>query len=193
MNEHLHFFQSFLRNPLRVGAVTPSSRELALKILENVDANERNVALEIGCGTGAITKYIEKIVPNSDSFIGIEIDKEFVKKLNMAFPSLKIICGDACQTEDILRNHNMGKVSYIISGLPFVVLPEPVVDGILREIDKLMDKGCIFRTFQYAHGYNLPPARRFRQRLEQRYGKVKRSPIILKNVPPAYVLTWNTL
>ncbi len=193
MNEHIQFLQSFLRNPLKVGSVTPSSNELALKMIEGVEANETNVVLEIGCGTGAVTKFIEKIVPNQESFIGIEVDKHFVRNLNLQFPDLKIICGDACQSSDILRNNDIGKVSYIISGVPFVVLPEQVSNGILREVDKLMDKGCLFRTFQYAHGYNLPIARKFRQRMEEKYGKVERSSLVLKNVPPAYTLTWNTL
>ena len=83
-------------------------------------------------------------------------------------------------------------VKYIVSGLPFASLPKDVSEAILREVDKFMAEGCLFRTFQYAHAYRLPPAVKFRRYMEERYGKVQRSPLVLKNMPPAYTLTWKT-
>jgi phosphatidylethanolamine/phosphatidyl-N-methylethanolamine N-methyltransferase len=192
MKEHLQFLQSFLKNPMQVGAIAPSGAELAKKMIEGIEADKDNVVLEIGIGTGAITRYLQELIPNRESYLGLEIEKCFVEKLHVEFPKLNIVCGDACHTRDILSQQEFGKVSYIISGMPFVVLPEKVSDGILREVDKLMDEGCMFRTFQYFHGYNLPPARKFRQRLDDQYGKAKVSSLILKNVPPAYTLTWQT-
>lgn len=192
MNEHLQFLQGFFKNPLKVGAIAPSSPDLALKMIEGVKADENNTVLEIGCGTGAITRFLQELIPNRKLYVGIEIDKEFVVRLEMEFPNLDFVFGDACETEKILAEKQFGKVSYIISGLPFVVLPPPVSDGILAEVEKLMEKGCLFRTFQYAHGYNLPPARKFRAKLNEKYGKVERSSLVLKNIPPAYTLTWKT-
>lgn len=192
MNEHLRFLQGFLKKPGTVGAIAPSSPELARKMIEDIKADENNVVLEIGCGTGAITKFLQELIPNKKSYLGIEIGEKFVERLEMEFPNLNIICGDACNATKILDEHNFGKVSYIISGLPFVVLPKEASDGILHEADKLMEKGCLFRTFQYAHGYNLPPAKKFRKKLNERYGEVTRSDLVLKNLPPAYTLTWST-
>lgn len=193
MNEHLQFLQGFLKKPMTVGAVAPSSPDLARKMIEGVEADENNVVLEIGCGTGAITKFLQDLIPTRKSYIGIEIEKGFVERLETEFPNLNIVCGDACKATQIIAEHQLGKVSYIISGLPFVVLPKEVSDGILDEVDKLMDKGCLFRTFQYAHGYHLPPAVKFREKLNKKYGKVERSLLVLKNIPPAYTLTWKTL
>jgi phosphatidylethanolamine/phosphatidyl-N-methylethanolamine N-methyltransferase len=192
MKEHLQFLQGFIKNPLKVGAISPSSPDLAVKMIEGVDADENNVAVEIGCGTGAITKFLQDVIPNRKSFLGIEIDKGFVDNLQKDFPKLQFVCGDARETEAILKENGFGKVSYIISGLPFVVLPKEVSSGILAEVDKLMKNGCMFRTFQYAHGYHLPPAVKFRDELDKKYGKCKRSSLILMNVPPVYTLTWKT-
>jgi phospholipid N-methyltransferase len=77
--------------------------------------------------------------------------------------------------------------------LPFVSLPKEIGDEILEEITKFMDAGCELRMFQYAHGYYLPPARKLREYLRDRYGKSRRSPLVLKNFPPAYTLTWSTV
>ena len=192
MNEHFQFLKGFMKNPIKVGAIAPSSPDLALKMIEGVKADENNMVLEIGCGTGAITRFLQELIPARKYYVGIEIESEFVNRLEKEFPNLDFVCGDACETQQILAERQFGKVSYIISGLPFVVLPKAVSDGILEEVDKLMEKGCLFRTFQYAHGYNLSPARKFRAKLNEKYGKVERSAIILKNIPPAYTLTWKT-
>lgn len=192
MKEHLQFLQGFIKKPTTVGAIAPSSPDLARKMIEGVEPDKDNVVLEIGCGTGAITRFLQELIKDPKSFIGIEIEKDFVERLNRDLPNLNIICADACNSTQIIADQGLGKVSYIISGLPFVVLPKEVSDGILEEVDKMMEKGCLFRTFQYAHGYNLPPAKKFRQRLNERYGKVERSSLVLKNLPPAYTLTWKT-
>ena len=55
-----------------------------------------------------------------------------------------------------------------------------------------MQEGCTFRTFQYAHGYYMPSAIKLREFMRRRYGKSKKSELIVKNVPPAYTLTWKT-
>ncbi len=193
MNEHLQFLQGFFRNPLKVGAISPSSPDLARKMIEDVIADENNKVLEIGCGTGAITKFLQDLIPDRSLYLGIEIEDDFVNRLEAEFSNLDFVCGDACEAEKIIAERNFGKVSYIISGLPFVVLPPEICEGILEEVDKLMQKKCLFRTFQYAHGYHLPPARKFREKLNKRYGKAVRSSLVMKNVPPAYTLTWKTL
>jgi phosphatidylethanolamine/phosphatidyl-N-methylethanolamine N-methyltransferase len=193
MKQHLKFLQGFIKNPMKVGAISPSSTELALKMIEDVEPDKENAVVEIGCGTGAITNFIENIVHDRKAFIGIEIDKEFVKNLEKDYPKLQFVCDDACRTGQILKENSIGKVSYIISGLPFVVLPKEVSKGILHEVDKLMNHGCLFRTFQYAHGYHLPPAVRFREELDKKYGKCERSDLIMRNVPPVYTLTWKSV
>lgn len=192
MKEHFQFLQGFFKNPLKVGAISPSSPDLALKMIEDVKADENNVVLEIGCGTGAITKFLKDLIPTRNSYLGIEIDQEFVNCLKKTVPQLNIVCADACKATQILEEQQLNKVKYIISGLPFVVLPPEVSEGILEEVDKLMESGCLFRTFQYAHGYNLPPAKKFRAKLTEKYGEMKRSSLVLKNIPPAYTLTWKT-
>ena len=105
---------------------------------------------------------------------------------------MKIIRGNACELERLHKRSGLGKVSYIISCLPFVSIPNDDGEKILSEIEKFMERGCVFRTFQYAHGYYMPSAIKLREFMRKRYGKTLKSPLIVKNVPPAYVLTWET-
>ncbi len=192
MKENIEFLQAFIKNPLKVGAITPSSPELAREMLKGIEPDEKNIILELGVGTGAITKFIERIVPDDKSYLGIEIDRKLVNSLNIKFPGMKIMSGNACELEKFHKRSGLGKVSCIISCLPFVSIPNDVGEKILSEIEKFMNQGCMLRTFQYAHGYYMPSAIKLREFMRRRYGKAQKSPLIVKNVPPAYVLTWQT-
>ena len=192
MNENIEFLQAFLKNPLKVGSIAPSSPELAQKMVADIRPTEESVVLELGVGTGAITKVLQEIVPNRESYLGIEIDKTLVKLLKGNFPALKIVRGNACDAFSIYQKTGFGKVGYIICCLPFVSLPNDVGEKVLAEIDKFMEQGCVFRTFQYAHGYYFPSAIKLREHMRNRYGKSKKSPLVVKNMPPAYTLTWKT-
>lgn len=193
MNENIEFLQAFLKNPLKVGSIAPSSPELAQKMIEGIFPNEDSIILELGVGTGAITKFLQDVIPNQESYLGIELDRKLVRSLKINYPQMRFVGGNACDTFALHQKSKLGKVGFIICCLPFVSLPNEVGEKILVEIDKFMEKGCVFRTFQYAHGYYFPSAIKLREHMRERYGKAKKSQLIVKNVPPAYTLTWKTI
>jgi len=193
MKENLQFLQAFLKNPLKVGAIAPSSPDLAHEMLHGIQPDDHNIVLELGVGTGAITKFLREAVPSKDSYLGIELDSDLVTTLNQNFPDMNIVCGSAADAYSIHKNSGLGKVRYVVCCLPFAVLPKEISENVLTEIEKFMDEGCELRLFQYAHGYFLPPAIKLREILQNRYGKSRRSPLVLKNVPPAFTLTWSTV
>ncbi len=192
MNENIEFLQAFLKNPGKVGSIKPSSPELAQKMIEGITPNKNHAVLELGVGTGAITKFLQEIVPDDKSYLGIELDRDLVRLLRRNFPDMQIVRGNAVDTAAIHERSGIGKISYVICCLPFVSLPNEVGEQIMLQVDKFMQQGCTFRTFQYAHGYYFPSAIKLREFMRDRYGKSKRSPLIVKNVPPAYTLTWST-
>ena len=193
MNENIQFLQAFLKNPGTVGSITPSSPELARRMVAGIRPDTDNVVMELGVGTGAITKFLQDIVPNDESYLGIELDRDLVRSLKKNYPEMRIARGNAIEAAEIHRKSGLGKVGTIICCLPFVSMPNELGEAILLEIDKFMQRGCTFRTFQYAHGYYFPSAIKLREFMRDRYGKSKRSPLIVKNVPPAYTLTWSTV
>ncbi len=192
MNENIEFLQAFLKNPGKVGSIRPSSPELAQKMIEGITPDKNNAVLELGVGTGAITKFLQEIVPDDKSYLGIELDRDLVRLLRRNFTGMQIVRGNAVDTSAIHERSGIGKISYVICCLPFVSLPNEVGEQIMQQVDTFMQKGCTFRTFQYAHGYYFPSAMKLREFMRTRYGKSKKSPLIVKNVPPAYTLTWST-
>src|SRR5687768_875713 len=168
-NENLKFLQAFLKNPAKVGAIAPSSPELAAAMLQGIVPDDQNIVLELGVGTGAITKFIRGVVPSRDSYLGLELDPNLVQSLNKSFPDMNIICGNAAEAYSIHKESGLGKVRYVVCCLPFVSLPKEISESVLVEIEKFMEEGCELRLFQYAHGYYLPPAIKLREFLKKRY------------------------
>lgn len=193
MNENIQFLQAFLKNPTKVGSIAPSSPDLAVKMIEGFKPGPDNIILELGVGTGAITKYINDIVPDANSYLGLELDEKLVGSLKPLYPNLRIEVGNACEAFEIHKRSGLGKVGAIVSCLPFVSLPNEVGERILLEAEKFMKQGgCTFRAIQYAHGYYFPSAIKMREFMRNRYGKSKRSTLVVKNVPPSYTVTWST-
>ena len=193
MNENIEFLQAFLKNPGKVGSIKPSSPELAQKMIEGITPDRENAVLELGVGTGAITKFLQDVVPDDRSYLGIELDRDLVRLLKRNFADMTIVRGNAVDAFAIHQRSGVGKIGSIICCLPFVSLPNEVGEKILQQVDKFMQQGsCTFRTFQYAHGYYFPSAIRLREFMRDSYGKARKSPLIVKNVPPAYTLTWST-
>ena len=76
MNDNIQFLRAFLKNPAKVGAIAPSSPELAQTMISGLKPDKDNIILELGVGTGAITKYVAPILPDSDSYLGLELDEK---------------------------------------------------------------------------------------------------------------------
>lgn len=190
MNENIEFLQAFIKNPLGVGSIAPASPDLARKMMEGISPAKDSIVLELGVGTGALTRYVHETLPGNECYLGIELDGRLVRRARKNFEDLKFVRGDACKAGKLHERSGLGKVGYIICSLPFVSLPAEITDRIFAEVEKFMDEGCMFRTYQYAHGYYLPAALRLRKFMRQRYGVSERSPLVIKNVPPAYTLTW---
>lgn len=193
VNENIEFLQAFLKDPAKVGSIKPSSPALARRMVAGVRPDENNVVIELGVGTGAITRYLQAKMSSDRSYLGIELNRELAEMMQRVYPQLEIVQGNAIHLSSLHADSGLGPVRYIVSCLPFVSLPGDVGEKILGEIDIFMSRGpCMFRTFQYAHGYYMPAAIKLRDFMRARYGPSKRSPLIVKNIPPAYTLTWRS-
>jgi len=186
----LTFLTRFLRDPVGIGAVCPSSRLLARAMLRGLDLSPGETVIELGPGTGAFTDYISRLISDPDDYLGIEQDIKFVEVLNDQFPDLRFIAGRAENTHQHHLNSGCNPVKIIISGVPFAGVNDDTQIKIVEELQNLMPAGSIFRTFQYLHTYFLPYSIRFRKRMDEIAPVFHRSTPVLGNIPPAFVLTW---
>jgi phospholipid N-methyltransferase len=191
MNEHLIMLGRFVRNPRTIGAVTPSSKFLAREMLSELDLSGDVRLVELGPGTGVVTREIAARLGPEARCLAIDIDPGFVEDLHEQFPRIDVVCGSAAQLGDLATRHGFSKIDHIVSGLPFASLPAAVTAQILDAVSAVLPHGGTFTTFQYVHGYPSPLASSFRRDLSARLGTTPSRTMVLRNVPPAYVLRWS--
>lgn len=190
IRDSLHFLKAALRSPTRVGAIVPSSPALAQRMMQGIHIPAGRTILELGPGTGPMTRVISRHLGREAGYLGIELDPKFVALLEQRYPHLRFVQGSAEHAAGHVRQARVRPVAAIISGLPFATLPTKVQEGILQSLEELMAPGVVFRTFQYMHAWMMPSAVRFRKRMNRRFGRCKVGKPVLANIPPAVVLSW---
>lgn len=190
LREHVLLFSRFLRSPRTVGAVTPSSRAVGEALVAHIDFSHPARLVELGPGTGALTApIVEKLGPHID-FLAVDIDPAFCREIQKRWPGIDCVCASAEQLHALTVARGLFPVDHILSGLPFASLPMQMTRQILESINDSLRPGGTFTTFQYVHAYRLPSAVAFRKQMSGLMGGVPHVRLVLKNFPPALVLTW---
>lgn len=192
LGDSVRFVGRFLRSPTSVGAVLPSSRYLAYMMVRDLRLQRGDLVVEYGPGTGPMTQALAKLdlVHRGIDYLGIELDPEFHATLSHRFPDLAFHLGSVADVVKILDERGHRQARAIISGLPFASLPTSIQAAVVRGTYRVLADDGEFRTFQYVHAYPLPAARRFRRLMAKRFHGYVRSVPVLRNVPPAYVLSY---
>lgn len=179
---NLLFLTEYIKSIRTVGAVAPSSRFLARKMVAGVDFTRAKVIVEYGPGTGIFTAEIVKRMELGTKLLVIETNPAFCKVLEAKYKGIKgveIINASAEHVDALRKERALPAPDYIISGLPFTALPPEVSKSILGATAKLLGKKGEFITFQYTLLK--------RGLFEKHFSSIKVSRE-LRNVPPAYVL-----
>lgn len=190
MSDALYFFRSFLRDPRHVGSVWPSSRCLAKALVGGMRFFAGDLVLEYGPGTGAVTSFLDQVLPTDVEYLGIELNEDFVLRLCKKFPARRFVYGSVADVEQILGEEGLGSPKLIISGLPFASLPCEQRKKIIDSTARVLHEDGQFRTFQYMHAFPMRKASEFRKSMEQRFRALRRSAPVIRNLPPAYVLSY---
>jgi len=145
------FLKAFLKNPRRTGSIIQSSRVLADKMLEKIDFQNAKCIIELGSGSGVITKKILKKMREDCVLLCFEIEKNLASKLkSIADPRLIVICDNAEKIDIYLKKHGFQKADCIVSGLPLASLPPKTSRSILKTIYAYLPSGGQYIQFQYS-------------------------------------------
>jgi phospholipid N-methyltransferase len=187
MLAHREFFAEFLRAPGRVGAIAPSSKDLARMMASAVDAGSPAVVVEFGSGTGSFTEAIRVKLGPGSRLIAIEQNDTFADILRKRFPDLDLVHGSAEALPQILETRGGARADCIVSGLPWASFDEDLQRRLMAAALNGLRQNGTFTTFAYVHGLILPAAWRFRRLLESTFRDVRQSEIVWRNLPPAFV------
>jgi len=152
LQQRFGFLREGIRNLRSTGSVAPSSRFLCRRIVEKIDPARANVVVELGPGDGVITRYIlDRLAPDARLLI-FEINEVFVEKLRATLhdPRLVLIHDSAENMGTHFAQHGIREVDYIVSGIPFVMLPESLAERITGECRAWLRAGGLFIQFHYS-------------------------------------------
>jgi phospholipid N-methyltransferase len=201
--EHIEFLRQYRRRFETTGAVAPSSRFLARALTRPLQQHGGPVrVLEIGPGTGAVTRRITRLLKPHDHLDLVELNDQFVQLLKRRFaddPDFRRVADRTgvhqCPIQDFQAE---APYDFIISGLPLNNFPPPLVREIFEVCFKLLAPGGVLSYFEYMY---MRPLRKIvsngegKQRLTELEVVLKeylgahrfRRDWVFVNIPPAWV------
>lgn len=181
------FFRQWLKNPLRTAAVAPSGRELAAAMLAELPAETHRV-IELGGGTGALTRALLAYGIPGDALLVLELNEELHAHLHARFPDVRIELGDARDLADVAARNGFlasGPTDAIVSGLGLLAMPRETQRAILESAFACLRPDG--RFVQFTYGPQPPVAADVVAALGL---TVRRGDFILLNMPPATVYVY---
>lgn len=174
------FGREWLRSPLRVGAVAPSSARLADAITGGLTATCGPV-IELGPGTGVFTAaLLRRGIPAAQVAI-IEASESFAAALALRFPQVAVIHDDAARIRHVTP-FGLGAADLVICGLPLLSMPQAKVLRIVARSMKVLKSDGELRLFTYGQRCPIPAAMLSRLDLV-----AQRRAFVPLNMPPASV------
>jgi len=178
------FVQAFVREPMKVGAIWPSSDQLSRAIADTCEFAPEDTVVELGPGTGNFTELLLQRLQPPGRLVALELSETNVNVLKRRFPQSEIHFDSA---EHISRYIHPGTARCIVSGLAWGNMLPALQDRIMDAILTALVAGGEFVGFAYAHARYYPTTLRFRKLMQTRFTSFETTPIIWRNVPPAYV------
>lgn len=178
------FFRQWLRAPLTTASVVPSSPRLGKAMAMALPAEARRI-VELGAGTGAITRELLRYGVRPECLLVVELNPELHDDLQHSFPRSTVVCGDARELQQIVAaadGFGEGSVDAVVSSLGFLSMPPSLVEEILAAVFACLPKRGVLVQFTY--GPKCPVPARMLRRLNL---KAKRVDFTLMNLPPASV------
>lgn len=183
----LTFFKQWLKNPLSVAALSPSSRQLARLMVRELPKGAQNV-VELGGGTGVFTQAMLEHGIAPERLMVVELNAELHAFLQQRFPQTRVVCGDARQLPSLVEQHRFaadGQVDAIVSGLGLLSMPKKLQREILEGAFAVLPPEG--RYIQFTYGPVSPVGREI---LDDLGLVVRRGGFAWWNIPPASVFVY---
>jgi phospholipid N-methyltransferase len=178
--DRLFFLRLWLRQPLRIAALSPSGQALARRMTAAITPADAPV-LELGAGTGVFTRALLDRGIREQDLVLVENNLALAAMLEQRFPRASVVVADAAG----LRGHYPGHwppVGAVVSGLPLLSMPLDDVSAILAAARSLMRDGAALYQFTYGFGCPVPAGQLGRAGLS-----AERMGWVAANLPPATV------
>ena len=175
-DDELKFFKGWIDRPRTVGSIVPTSSVTARRMASIIDTKSGLPVLEVGPGTGVITKAIlGRGVKPSDLYV-VEYSSDFVGHLRRNYPDVNVIEGDGFNLDQTLGDKHDMEYDCVVSGVPLLNFPVQRRVAYLENLLKRIPHGRPVVQLTYGPKSPIPPG----------FGDytVEHFHFILRNIPP---------
>ncbi len=184
------FLRQWMRDPVKMASVTPSGRQLARLMIEQLPPGCERVA-ELGAGTGVFTRALLDAGIAPSRLLVVEINADLADFLRDRFPGVAVACADARHLDTLAAEHGLlegGKLDAVVSGLGMLSMSGSLRREILHAAFAALGENG--RFIQFTYGPSSPVRRRERDALGLRMVRAGFAP---RNLPPATVYVYQRL
>ena len=176
------FLKGFMKHPVMVGSVIPSSKVLIDRMLAPVDWANCKLFVEYGPGVGTFTQHILRRLAPDAVLLTIDTNPDFTTYLTSKIRDsrLRAVTGSAADVREIIDGLGFEKADFILSGLPFSTLPAGIGPQIAEATAEALRPGGAFLVYQFS-----PKVRQF---IAPHFERIDRD-FEWVNIPPA-TLFW---
>lgn len=180
MSDFTLFLGKFLRHGTKIASLAPSSPWLSRATVRGIDWDRAKVVVELGAGTGPITRVLAERAKADCRVIVLERDGDFAKLLRERFASLphfEVIEGDVRDLGALLSSRDLHRVDHVVSGLPVPSFPQALRDSLFQVVREVLSpEGSYHQITELAWVY---------QGLYRKYFDEVRFYFEPRNLPPA--------
>lgn len=147
MNDFSLFLGKFLRHGTAIASLAPSSPWLSRTTVRNIDWDRARVVVELGAGTGPITRVLAQRAHPDCKLVILERDPDFARLLRQRFrerSNCDVVEGDVRGLGAILADRGIARADYIVSGLPVPSFPKDLQLDLFRMVKQHLSPAGTF-------------------------------------------------
>jgi phosphatidylethanolamine/phosphatidyl-N-methylethanolamine N-methyltransferase len=138
------FFRHWLRHPLGIGAILPSSLGVARAMARDLPLGRPGAVLELGGGTGVVTRRLLEAGCPPERLIVVEREPALATVLRQRFREIRAVEADACDIAAILESLGVTRLAAVVSSLPIKWFPVESQRAVLEPCFDLLGEGGTF-------------------------------------------------
>jgi phosphatidylethanolamine/phosphatidyl-N-methylethanolamine N-methyltransferase len=182
-DEEIRFFKGWIDGPKSVGAILPTSAVTARRMASVINPASGLPVLELGPGTGIITKAIIDRGVATENIVSIEYSTDFYQHLKRTIPGVNFINGDAFDLDTTLGDWKDRKFDAVISAIPMLSFPMEKRIALLEDLLDRMPPGrpVVQITYSPVSPIDARPDRFHIRHLD----------FVVRNIPPAQLWVYS--
>lgn len=183
-DEEIRFFKGWIDGPKAVGAILPTSSITARRMASVIDIHSGLPVLELGPGTGVITKAILNHGVKPSDLYSVEYSQDFTEHLRKTFPDVNILQGDAFDLDAALGAKSNLQFDSIVSAVPMLNFPMERRVWLVENLLSRIPRGRPLIQITYGPMPPVPAGK-------GNYA-VQHYDFVMRNVPPAQLWVYRS-